>query len=103
MTVPGIAQEGDHCIVDGPLDRTIHMHNSRCSPCDEAWPVAQAARAMTGIRHDDAALASSIADSGETMNLRLAAGDLRDIGGSVAIRQLAIITGPTVRSVRSAT
>ena len=41
--------EGEHRIVDEPLELTIQMNHARYPVYDENWPVEIEARALTGI------------------------------------------------------
>lgn len=81
-------------IVDEPLELTIHMHWDRAQSYDEAYPVEQAARELTGIHLIDNTSGTNTRDSREAINLLLAKGDLPDIVGSQLLKQPVNEFGP---------
>lgn len=54
--------EGEHRIVDEPLELTIQMNHARYPVYDETWPVELAAREATGIHLIDDTVGSQHAD-----------------------------------------
>ncbi len=98
MTAPAMA-EGDHKIVDEPLELRIQMNHKRYPRYDESWPVEQAAREMTNIHLKDATVGGNTrsdenSGNAEALNLMLATGEIPDIVGSSAIKDFVNQYGP---------
>ncbi len=98
LSVPALA-DGHLQIVDEPLELEIQMNHKRYPRYDEAWPVEQAARAMTNIHLVDVTVGSNLRtdeNSGKTevLNLMLASGKIPDIVGSSRLKDFVNQYGP---------
>ena len=97
-TNPAFA-EGDHKIVDEPLELRIQMNHKRYPRYMEDWPVEIEARKLTNIHLKDATVGANARtdeNSGKTeaLNLMLASGSIPDIVGSSRIKDFVNQYGP---------
>lgn len=93
LTAPAWA--GGHLqITDQPLELTIHMHWQRAQGYDEAYPVEIAACQMTNICLREATVGTNTTESQEAHNLLIASGNIPDIVGGQAIKDVVNEYGP---------
>lgn len=94
LAAPALAQEGDHRIVDEPLELTIHMHWPRSQGYQDDYPVEKVASEWTGISLVDKTSGRNTTDNNEAFNLLLAQGDMPDIVGGNRIKDPVNQYGP---------